>query len=529
MQTEQKAENLKAEKLKFSVRPAFISPTLQLLSFFLRQTLSQVQQSLARPLSERSVRPLWGLLALQLCSFSAFSFAFPAANTTNRNDAPGWLTQPLSLTDAIRTALAQNGDILKSQHDLEAAHGIALQTRAILFPKLRGSADYQHDDAVEKERFLTSSGRSSSEFRQPKDEWSGNVRIIQSIYEGGRMTASWRAGRLTKEAAFQDYQTVLANTVLKVRTAYYDALLAEQQISVQDASVKLLEQELENTRRRFEAGAVPRFNVLRAEVKIANARPRLIKAKNTYQTAKNNLALALGYNIPTNVLEDLPLNLTTKLDTAPFEIALPWALAQARERRSELNALRTEIDLQRERVTIAKSGYKPSIGVFAGYGAHNSDFATNDFDQAISGMRAGVSLSWDIFDGFLTRGKVVEARARQSKAWINLEEETRRVEQEVRTAYSSFIQAREVLASQLRVVEQANEAIRLSDARYDAGTGTQLDVLDAQTSLTEARTTQVDAARDYLVARARLERAMGTDVVQEQLNTAPSQQQIKQP
>jgi outer membrane protein TolC len=132
-------------------------------------------------------------------------------------------------------------------------------------------------------------------------------------------------------------------------------------------------------------------------------------------------------------------------------------------------------------------------------------------------------LSWDIFDGFSTRGKVMEARAREAKAGINLDDATRRVEQEVRTAYSSFIEAREVLASQLKVVEQADEAIRLADARYDAGTGTQLDVLDAQTSLTEARTTQVDAARDYLVARARLERAMGTDVVQEQLNTAPPQ------
>jgi outer membrane protein len=455
-----------------------------------------------------------------------FAIALAVANaieSTNNAEAPRWLTQPLSMSDAIRTALAQNGEILKSQSDLVAAHGIALQTRAILFPKLRGIADYQHDEAVEKDK----SGPGG--LRQPEDEWSGSVRIVQSIYEGGRMTASWRAARLTKTQAFQEYQTVVANTLLNVRTAYYDTLLAEQRISVQDASVKLLEQELENTRRRLEAGAVPRFNVLRAEVKIANARPRLIKAKNAYRTAKNNLATVLGYNIPTNIWEDLPLNLTTKLDTAPYDVALPLALAQARERRSELSALRTEIDLLNEKVTIAKSGYKPSVGIFAGYGGHNSEFVTNGFDRAVSGPVAGVSLSWDIFDGFLTRGKVVESRARLSKAAINLDEQTRRVEQEVRTAYSSFIEAREVLASQLKVVEQADEAIRLADARYDAGSGTQLDVLDAQTSLTEARTTQIDAARDYLVARARLERAIGIDVSQEQLNTTPTTPLIKQP
>ncbi|HEY0549622.1 MAG TPA: TolC family protein [Verrucomicrobiae bacterium] len=465
------------------------------------------------------------LLTSVLCS-SVLCLA--AANTTNSNDAPGWLTQPLSLTDAIRTALAQNADILKAQHDLEVAHGIALQTRAVVFPKLRGGADYQHDEAVEKEHFVTTSGKPGAQLSQPKDEWSGSVRIVQSIYEGGRMTAAWRAARLVKEQAFQEYQTVLAKTLLNVRTAYYDTLLAEQQINVQDASVKLLEQEFENTKRRLEAGAVPRFNVLRAEVKIANARPRLIKAKNRYRTAKHELATVLGYNIPTNIWEDLPLNLTTKLDTPPYDIALPTALAQARERRPELSALRTEISLHKERVTIAKSGYKPSIGIFGGYGAHNSEFV-DDFYRDVAGPVAGVSLSWDIFDGLSTRGKVMEARAREAKAGINFDDALRRVEQEVRTAYSSFIEAREVLASQLKVVEQADEAIRLADARYDAGTGTQLDVLDAQTSLTEARTTQVDAARDYLVARARLERAMGTDVVQEQLNTAPPQQQIKQP
>jgi outer membrane protein TolC len=99
---------------------------------------------------------------------------------------------------------------------------------------------------------------------------------------------------------------------------------------------------------------------------------------------------------------------------------------------------------------------------------------------------------------------------------VNLDEQTRRVEQQVRIAYSSFTEAREVLESQKTVVERAEEAMRLADSRYEAGTGLQLDVLDAQTSLTEARTTQVDAARDYLVARARLERAIGLDVTHQQ-------------
>ena len=122
---------------------------------------------------------------------------------------------------------------------------------------------------------------------------------------------------------------------------------------------------------------------------------------------------------------------------------------------------------------------------------------------------AGVEFNWDIFDGGLTRGKVIEAEALYEKAQVELDDGTRRVEQEVRTAYSSFLEAREVLETQKKVQEQAEEALRLATARYEAGTSTQLDVLNAQTALTEARTTQVQAMRDYLVARARLKRAMG--------------------
>jgi outer membrane protein len=89
------------------------------------------------------------------------------------------------------------------------------------------------------------------------------------------------------------------------------------------------------------------------------------------------------------------------------------------------------------------------------------------------------------------------------------------VELEVRTAYSNFMEAREVLETEKKVVEQGEEALRLARARNEAGTGTQLDVLSAQTALTDARTTQIQALHDYEAARARLERAIGENVPNE--------------
>jgi outer membrane protein len=108
---------------------------------------------------------------------------------------------------------------------------------------------------------------------------------------------------------------------------------------------------------------------------------------------------------------------------------------------------------------------------------------------------------------------VVQSRANYDKARTDVDDRARKVELEVRTSYSDCIKAREVLESQIKVQKEAVEALREAKTRADAGTGTQLDVLDAQTSLTRARTTEVQALHDYDAARARLERAMGLVVM----------------
>ena len=113
----------------------------------------------------------------------------------------------------------------------------------------------------------------------------------------------------------------------------------------------------------------------------------------------------------------------------------------------------------------------------------------------------------------LTHGKVLQAQALYAKSKTNLEDESRQIELQVRTAYSDFVDAKEVLDSQQKVQEEADESLREAKARADAGTGTQLDVLDAETSLTQARTTLVTAKHDYATAKARLQRAIGADMI----------------
>ncbi len=341
--------------------------------------------------------------------------------------------------------------------------------------------------------------------------WSSQIKLVQSLYEGGRLMSSLRAARLTKEQSMLNYQTAVADAVRDVQVAYYDVLLAEQQIKVEEASVELLERELSDTTRRFNAGTVPRFNVLRAEVELANERPRLIQARNSFRIGKHNLGNLLGLREPKEATEDVALTLSGKLEAEPFQLNLPQALATALERRSELGALRKAEALRREDLVSAKAGYKPSLEAFGGYDGHNTALS-QDLGHVDNGWIAGVQVKWNLFDGFATRGKVIEATAQHERSLVDLDDTSRRIELEVRTAYSNFIEADEVLKSQEKVVEEAEEALRLASARSDAGTGTQLDVLSAQTALTQARTTQIQALHDYATARARLERAVGMNV-----------------
>src|SRR5262245_42356623 len=190
---------------------------------------------------------------------------------------------------------------------------------------------------------------------------------------------------------------------------------------------------------------------------------------------------------------------------------LSTALRTALEKRKELESLRKGRELRKEDVVSAKAGYKPSLQAFGGYDAHSSIFGPDITDQ-VHGWMAGVQLTWDIFDGLRTAGRVKQAQAQYDLSGIELDDEGRRIELEVRTGFSTFTEAMEVLKSQEKVQEQAEEALRLAKARYDAGTGTQLDMLSAQTALTEARTSLVQAQFELSVARVRLERAMGMNL-----------------
>jgi len=419
-------------------------------------------------------------------------------------------SQPLTLDQALEFALSHNVTLRKGRQDLEEAQGLAIQQRAARLPRLATTGGYQQLDESRIEKVQFSAAQPATPFLN-NQSWNANLVVTQPIYAGGKYNSMARSSRLTREAALALYQALVANTLLEVRTAYSDVLLAVEQIVVQEASKKLLERELETARRSLEAGTVPKFNVLRAEVELANALPPLIRARNQERIFRNTLALLLGCDIPADSGVDIPLRTADSLKAEPFEVSVGAALNAAWVHRPEIKAAQSASQLRHEEVLQTRADLLPSVSGIAGYGVQNRNFV-RDLDRTLDGWTVGVQANWLLFDFGQTQAKVNMARAREERARLEVEDVRRRIELEVRTAFSLFLESKEVLVSQTRVIEQAEEAVRLVTARADAGSSTQLEVLSAQTALKLSRTQYSQALRDYTVARAKLERAMGEGV-----------------
>jgi outer membrane protein TolC len=193
------------------------------------------------------------------------------------------------------------------------------------------------------------------------------------------------------------------------------------------------------------------------------------------------------------------------------------AINLGRARRPSLKAQRQQILVEKERLTVARAGFKPQISVDGGVRKMSASSFGNSgglsINDAVTGYFLGVNGSWNIFDGLETYGQVAQAKAKIESAIVTYEEAVLGVELEVQKSFAELQQYRETVESQQKNVEQAREALRLSQERLGAGAGTQLEVLDARVALTRARTIELQARADYVRSLAEFDRATATDTV----------------
>lgn len=459
----------------------------------------------------------------------------------------------LTLDQAIRLALKQNPNVLKALWQIEQTRGQIIQVRAEALPHVALTSEYfqqsksllvgrsgasgstsgntgassdlskqlanipgltqstadQVTSAVQSA--VTSSNSQSSRSQASTGggdiSWNVDVQVSQVIYAGGQVRAAINIAKFTDDSSYFNLRDVLDQTIDTVRQQFYTVLLNRELIKVQEESVRLLQDQLKDQQNRFEAGTVPRFNVLQAEVQLANQQPQLIAARNNFLIAEYQLAKTLG--IDPGPQGQTTYNAVGELRVYERPLGLRNAIQMAIEHRPFLKVQRLNILIQKEQVKVALAGYKPTISANGGYEVRNNP-TTSHLDQTIDGWFFGINGQWNIFDGLETYGKVKAQRAVLESAKVNYDDSVHQVELEVQQAYANVQTARETIRSQAKVVEQALEAVRLATERLAAGAGTQLDVLNAQVQLTTARSTELQARANYNTALAEFDRVTAT-------------------
>jgi outer membrane protein TolC len=307
-----------------------------------------------------------------------------------------------------------------------------------------------------------------------------------------------------------------------VKTQFYQVVVNRELIKVQEQSVHLLESQLKDQQNRFEAGTVPRFNVLQAEVALYNQLPLLITAQNNYRISMITLAKTLGLNFQPGRGENPPLEVVGEMPYNPRTISLVNAIELGKERRPFLKQARANVLNQLQQVRAAAGQYLPTITTNGG-GEWVSSPTNSSWHDISKGWIATVQGSVPIWDSGAIAGQVIQQRALFSEAKITYDDDVRQVELEVQTAYSNLQQNQELIKSQEKNVELADEALRLAKARLDAGAGVQLDVLNAQVQLLTAQTTRLQALFGYNSSLAEFDRATGAQSTYSEMfaNLAP--------
>jgi outer membrane protein TolC len=474
-------------------------------------------------------------LALRiLLAVLALGFAQPARSGGETSSSSRGVRK-FTLDQAIQTALQRNPTLLIAEREIERTKGVIIEIRAQALPHITVAGSYTWTDpnlsranifgtptttgtvapvvasqrSQEGVQALATPTPTPGISSAQQSDISYNIRVTgtQLIFNGTTLPAI-RGTFFQRDSAYFAFRNVLDQLIATVKTQFYQVVVDKALIGVQEESVHLLESQLKDQQNRFEAGTVPRFNVLQAEVALYNQIPQLIAAKNNYRIAQLTLAKTLGLDFDPRRGEKPPLEVIGEMPYNPRKILLVDAIELGKERRPFLKQARANVLNQIEQVHVALGGFLPTIDATGGGEWVSSPF-NSSFHDISKGWIAGVTGSWPIWDSGLVYGQVKQQKALLGEVKLTYDDDVRQVELEIQTAYSNLQQNLELIQSQIKNVEEAEEAVRLAKARLDAGAGVQLDVLNAQVQLTTAESTRLQALFGYNSSLAEFDRATG--------------------
>ena len=393
----------------------------------------------------------------------------------------------LTLHRAVGLALERNLDILTAETELERTEGALVSARSGLYPSLNvtGSATRREDSGASPERAN-----------------SAAVTLSQTLYAGGTIRAGERQAAIDSRKAEQELEHAKETVIKAVCEAWYNVLQKEADMRTAEDAFSFYANAWKDIGKRVELGLSTKLEFSRADQQRAGARADLISAKNDLAKGKVSLLTLLRMNPEADVEID------GTLETVDVEGDAKLSLETALSRRADLQALVSEEASRKEAVAIAAGGMKPTVKLSASYQFNDtsSSLAASNANE----WTATLSVNIPVSDGGYAKGLVKSKKALQEQARQSVEKKKDLIREETLTAGMTLVSTLETAGAAEKNVELARESLRLAEVGYREGVNTQLDVLQARTSLTEARQKLSLSLKEHNLAYVGLRMAEGT-------------------
>ncbi len=441
-------------------------------------------------------------LALALLSLVAAAAASTKAQTTQPENK-------LTLQQAVALSLQKNPSIHAADAYTDAVRESVAAAQSGRYPHvdfseglMRGNNPvYVFGSLLTQHQFTAADfALNSLNTPPPLDNFRTQFTATVPLYDAGDTGHRVRDARLSAESARHAAARTGQQVIFGVMQAYFDQLLARENVRVAESAVAMTQADLDRARARGEQGLTVPSDILSAQVQLAAAEQELIRARNHLAISQAALNVAIG--LP----EDTPTEAEGSFNEAVVE---PGALRELQEfalahRPDYLQATLAQ-DRAKNGVSTARSAYLPRVGLFSSWEQDNQTFLSHGGNN----WAAGVTLNFNLFNGGADRARLREAKAYQLQAAAMSEQMASQVRLQVRQAFLNLQAAKDRMGVSRESAAQARESLRILRDRYETGLAGMTDLLRAETAQTSAERDHLNAEYDYRLAAATLELATG--------------------
>ena len=411
--------------------------------------------------------------------------------------------QPITLKQAIELAQRNNPDLQIAKLTLERANESLREALAAEYPILSTQVDFTRVDSANTELSFARSaafGNFSGRADTITTTLDARLQLDYDLFTGGRRSAQINAARGQVKLNQLEVERFSEQILFDATDAYYNLQDSDAQVDIEKAAVRDATQTLKDAELLEQAGLGTKFDVLRAQVDLADANQRLTRAIANQRIAKRQLVEVL------NLGQQVELTAADAIEVAgSWDISLEETIVRAYKNRAELEQLlvQRDIDDQERRIAIAAS--RPQVSLFANYnvlGELDDNLAPAD------GFTLGARLQWNLYDGGAANARAEQETIDNEVAETRFSDQRNQIRLEVETAFFNLQANKDNIQTATIAVQLAQESLRLARLRFQAGVGTQTDVINAQSELTTARGNLLRAIIDYNRALAALQRAV---------------------